>query len=135
MIRRHPKPTLTASPFPFPTLCRSGDRRLTGRKTSMLNEKTVMNTGTLALSRRGLLKGAPAAIAGAAIITAGDLLTAAPAMAADGVFSTPDYDAIIRKAVEGKVIKVGFTPPILSEFFDIMRSEEHTSELQSLMRI
>jgi len=94
----------------------------------MLDEKTAMNRDAFALSRRGLLKGAPAAIAGAALITAGNVLTAAPAMAADGAFSTPDYDVIIRKAVEGKVIKVGFTPPILSEFFDIM---EHAAYRQA----
>lgn len=71
-----------------------------------------------ALTRRGLFKVAPAAAAGAAFL--GGALPSVPALAATDGFATDKYDAIVRKAVEGKVIKVGFTPPILSEFFNIM---------------
>ena len=84
--------------------------------------------GAVALTRRGLLKSAPAILGGAALLGASGLLPAAKAMAKDTGFSTPDYDAIIRKVVAGKVIKVGFTPPILSEFFDIM---EHAAFRQA----
>lgn len=80
---------------------------------------------SLSLTRRGLLRVAPAAAVGAATLASG--FKATPA-AADGIFNTADYDAVIRKAVEGKEIKVGFTPPILSEFFDIM---EHAAFQQA----
>lgn len=79
----------------------------------------------LGLTRRSLFKAAPAAAVGAASLVGG--IAATPA-AADGIFNTADYDAVIRKAVEGKEIKVGFTPPILSEFFDIM---EHAAFQQA----
>lgn len=84
--------------------------------------------GAMALTRRGLLKSAPAIVGGAALLGASGLLPTAQALAQDAGFSTPDYDAIIRKMVEGKVIKVGFTPPILSEFFNIM---EHAAFRQA----
>lgn len=32
----------------------------------------------------------------------------------------PEYDAAVRKKLEGTVVKCGFTPPVLSEFFDEM---------------
>ena len=94
----------------------------------MTKTKGQETQGTVALTRRGLLKSAPAIVGGAALLGAGGLLPAAQAMAQDAGFATPEYDAVIRKLVEGKVIKVGFTPPILSEFFDIM---EHAAFRQA----
>lgn len=94
----------------------------------MTKTKGQETQGAMALTRRGLLKSAPAIVGGAALLGASGLMPAAQAMAQDTGFATPEYDAIIRKVVEGKVIKVGFTPPILSEFFDIM---EHAAFRQA----
>jgi hypothetical protein len=87
---------------------------------------TKTTTPSMMLSRRNMLSIAPV-LAGAATL-AGGAFTALPALAQDGVLSTPDYDAIIRAKVEGQVIRVGFTPPILSEFFNIM---EHAAFQQA----
>jgi ABC-type sugar transport system substrate-binding protein len=94
----------------------------------MTNTKDQDIRRAVALTRRGLLKSAPAIVGGAALLGASGLLPNAQALAQDTGFSTPEYDAIVRKLVEGKVIKVGFTPPILSEFFDIM---EHAAFRQA----
>ncbi|ESW59392.1 MAG: hypothetical protein Q27BPR15_17760 [Rhodobacter sp. CACIA14H1] len=79
-----------------------------------------------AISRRALLSSAPAAAVGSATLVAGGM-AAGPALA-QSVFATDAYDAIIRAKVEGTTIRVGFTPPILSEFFDIM---EHAAFQQA----
>lgn len=79
----------------------------------------------LKVSRRALLAGAPAAVGSAALAVTG--LSAAPALA-QAVLATDAYDAIVRAKVEGTTIRVGFTPPILSEFFDIM---EHAAFQQA----
>ena len=79
-----------------------------------------------AFSRRSLFAYAPAALGAATLVGGG--LSAAPAAAQDGTIATEAYDAIIRAKVEGRTIKVGFTPPILSEFFDIM---EHAAFQQA----
>jgi ABC-type sugar transport system substrate-binding protein len=59
---------------------------------------------------------AAAAIAAAGSAFAGPLLPAAAAEYAP----TPEYDALVKKITAGRTLKVGFTPPILSEFFDEM---------------
>lgn len=92
----------------------------------MAEDKQNDSLSTQRLTRRGLFKMAPVAAAGATIL--GTALPSMPAFAAGGDFATDKYDAIIRKAVAGKTIKVGFTPPILSEFFDIM---EHAAFRQA----
>ena len=93
----------------------------------MSNKSPIDETKARGLTRRGLFKAAPAAV-GAVAMLGGGLLPASMANAQEGGMATPNYDAIIRKAVDGKVIKVGFTPPILSEFFDIM---EHSAYRQA----
>lgn len=77
------------------------------------------------LSRRALLASAPAVVGSATLVAGG--MAAAPVMA-QAAFATDAYDAIIRAKVEGTTIRVGFTPPILSEFFDIM---EHAAFQQA----
>ena len=84
----------------------------------MTKSSDTANRG--AITRRGLLKSAPVAFGGAATLGGSSLLPGAAALALPGSHSTPEYDALIRKRVEGQTIRCGFTPPILSEFFNIM---------------
>ena len=70
------------------------------------------------LSRRQLGRGA-ALLATAGAAFAGALETK-PADAANQTIPMSDYDADVRKITNGRTLKVGFTPPILSEFFDEM---------------
>jgi ribose transport system substrate-binding protein len=93
----------------------------------MSTNATLDTIQAAGVSRRGILKSTPLALGGAALLGAGGLLPGSAALAQSTV-DTADYDAIVRKSVEGKVIKVGFTPPILSEFFDIM---EHAAFRQA----
>jgi len=82
--------------------------------------------GRFSITRRGLLAAAPAGLGAAALL--GSSLAPVAAAAQPVNLATPDYDAIIRAQIEGRVIKAGFTPPILSEFFDIM---EHAAFQQA----
>jgi len=86
------------------------------------------------LSRRRVLKGISGAAGGTALWTLGGGFSASEA--AEGTNPTiariPEYDAAIRKQVGGKTLTVGFTPPVLSEFFNVMehacfrRAHEYT---------
>lgn len=82
--------------------------------------KTDFITHGSGLTRRGLLKAAPAAVGSSALLAGGGLLPGSMAQAAAGCLDTPEYDALVRAKVEGTTIRCGFTPPILSEFFNIM---------------
>jgi ribose transport system substrate-binding protein len=73
------------------------------------------------VARRGFMKSAAAtaaipSLAGAGLLAAGSQTAAADAHS--GGFSIPDYDKIIRAKANGRTLKIGFTPPVLSEFFD-----------------
>lgn len=69
------------------------------------------------LSRRQF-GGAAAALAAAGAAFSSAL---APTVAAAAeMVPMPDYDTQVRKIAKGRTLKVGFTPPILSEFFDEM---------------
>ena len=77
------------------------------------------------ITRSGLLgRGAKlgAGIVGASAL-AGGLAGTAGARASADFTAYPggsDYDAVARKMAKGRTIKIGFTPPILSEHFDNM---------------
>jgi ribose transport system substrate-binding protein len=83
------------------------------------------------LDRAGFLKRsalvATGAIGGAAALAAcggssgGGAATAAAAAGAAEFPGDTGYDAAIRKLVGGRTVKIGFTPPIKSEFFDQMQ--------------
>ena len=81
--------------------------------------KTNQKLHNSGFTRRGLLKAAPAAVGGSALLASGGLVSGAAAQAA-GCIEASAYDALIRAQVEGTTIRCGFTPPILSEFFNIM---------------
>src|ERR1700722_710345 len=68
------------------------------------------------LSRRRFGAAATLAAAGAAFSVA---LAPTEAGAAESA-AIPEYDALVKKITAGRTLKVGFTPPILSEFFDEM---------------
>lgn len=72
------------------------------------------------ITRRGLLRSSPAVLGGAALLNGSGLLPGAGAQALTASHSTPDHDALVRAQLEGRTIRCGFTPPILSEFFNIM---------------
>ncbi len=85
--------------------------------TKWYDEENAPNTVT----RRSVMKGAAVAAAGAGIVAGGVTAGTRPAAAdghLSGGFAIPEYDAIIRSMAEGRTLKVGFTPPVLSEFFD-----------------
>jgi ribose transport system substrate-binding protein len=72
------------------------------------------------LTRRSILASSSAAVGGAALLASGLLPNGRALAAAPGDFKMPAYDALVRKKLEGKTLRCGFTPPILSEFFNIM---------------
>ena len=103
---------------------------MTGRTLGPRGWYDAENAPTL-LGRRGLAMRAAAVAAGAAL--SGALAPeAAAATASSEHFAIPEYDAAVRKTVGGRTLKVGFTPPILSEFFNQMehacwrRTDEYT---------
>lgn len=76
------------------------------------------------LSRRSLLRSAGIIGAGVGAATlagctsgSGDESAAASSGGAVGTSSSQSYDEAIKKVVDGREIKVGFTPPVLSENF------------------
>src|SRR3546814_4949902 len=126
MIRRPPRSTRTDTLFPYTTLFRS--LRRVGKK-----EERSMLLARLTLAAAALFAGITTAAAGD--IAPGDVKIV------DGVLARPVSDAP-ASAAEGRKIfadrKLGnclacHANSDLSE--QLFRSEEHTSELQSLMRI
>jgi ABC-type sugar transport system substrate-binding protein len=81
-----------------------------------VNKRYDAETAPTYLSRRRF--GAAAALAAAGAAFAG-ALAQGEANAAEQV-PMPEYDALVKKITAGRTLKVGFTPPILSEFFDEM---------------
>src|SRR3546814_8446712 len=117
MIRRPPRSTRTDTLFPYTTLFRSPRRRRASarrRDRNRIDHHTVLTPlrgGDLHMNRRDFIK---TVAAGSAATLAAEKLGAAPAqpVAAPTVAASPTASpAVVR------------------------RSEEHTSELQSLMRI
>jgi ribose transport system substrate-binding protein len=91
-----------------------------------MNEHEEQVSGAYGLTRAALLgRGAKmgGAILGASAI-GGSFAGTALAGEADASFPNypggPDFDAVAKRVVNGRTLKVGFTPPILSEFFDEM---------------
>lgn len=78
------------------------------------SEESVMDP-----ARRNILKGASALAGGVALWSSGAAIPTAGAVES-GITGIPAYDEAIRKQVEGKTLRVGFTPPVLSEFFNVM---------------
>lgn len=82
--------------------------------------KSNKKVGQLGITRRGLLKAAPATLGGTGLLAASGLLPSAGAQALTASHETPGFDALVRAQLDGTTIRCGFTPPILSEFFNIM---------------
>ena len=78
-----------------------------------LNTESILSEENANLSRRSILRSA--AFVGAGIGTA-QLLGSSPANALAGTTNAA-LDKAIRNYVKGRTIKVGFTPPVLSENF------------------
>jgi ABC-type sugar transport system substrate-binding protein len=87
------------------------------------------STGTRNGTTRGSFLKRSAVVAGATV-TASSVLAAvrgtgaAPAIGAGGTVEFPgdeSYDQAVRALIGGKTVKIGFTPPIDSEFFDQMQ--------------
>src|SRR3546814_7951993 len=51
-----------------------------------------------------------------------------------GTLSSPAQDRLLRAIAYGEVTRIGYHRPIRGDARIVARSEEHTSELQSLMR-
>ena len=78
-----------------------------------LNTESILSEENANLSRRSIIRSA--ALVGAGIGTA-QLLGSSPANALAGTTNAA-LDKAIRNYVKGRTIKVGFTPPVLSENF------------------
>src|SRR3546814_7052468 len=121
MIRRPPRSTRTDTLFPYTTLFRSG---LIGVAVLQryLDHQAALNRSVLVTH---LAPGDPALVERQSAV-AGLLASRGldPELAATGALG------VIRHAVQTQVAVLAF-----NEAFLLVRSEEHTSELQSLMRI
>src|SRR3546814_11645368 len=108
MVRRPPGSTRTATLFPYTTLFRSGHRRIRLR---------FLRAGA---QRR------PARLSSSLVATTNDIKNG----------SVLNLDGQLWNVVEFQHVKPGKGGAFVrTKIKNVMRSEEHTSELQSLMRI
>jgi len=93
----------------------------------VFNKEIISEVTKQALSRRGLLTtvglGAGAGVlAACSTVAPTGSAASAEVTAAAGSIGGSVYDAEIRKLVAGRELQVGWTPPILSEFFNQMEN-------------
>src|SRR3546814_17285481 len=116
MLRRTPRSTRTDTLFPYPTLFRSGSVGLSVSSESALAAGVVM--GIMIIPFISSLSD--------------DVMNAVPQSLRDGSYAL----GATRSETIRQVVFPAALPGIVGAFLlAVSRSEEHTSELQSLMRI
>src|SRR3546814_1643178 len=125
MIRRPPRSTRTDTLFPYTTLFRSWGRGAIGERSE----------GLMGLGRVAIASGLAVVCAGCSGMSVDRDLPRGSA--AYGVIPAPDAGATAAAYRIGAldVLKVTVFQEEDLSFDELQRSEEHTSELQSLMRI